>query len=473
MSARENSLGQDLLPYYGTNIAEYRGKGVLTLKGGKTVNCKFEAGQLATGNVLLLCDFIPPIDPRLSISADTFEGTTTEDFQISGEVTNEVRYLPDLPRDQVGEWRAFRLHDMSVQMLYNSDGATKARFGITNFEFTGTQGFRTVNRFYLMLPLILKYQDNVTNLSIVPREDYDRIIQPIKVLKGIDVTCEALADIPKEGITRLTETIDNLCYLLSVARGTKIQWIYRDLYDEAGKLIQRTHCSRITKPFCPLPIIDPAAVDRNETKAFIEQAYPIYLEKKESWKLDRGTIDAYLDAKAERDYLQMRGVKLAVAMEMLKSVFLELPECPVAEHIISEQQFKNLRPRLKEVISEVLKTEAIGASSRGRVHEKIGELNRISFKYLLEHLYELVHLQVKKQDLKLFIACRNKLVHKGRFYCESAKPEEQKKCTPLPSKVDEYFFLVNFLDRVFLKLLDYSGPYINWRTPGKPVREEL
>ncbi len=34
-------------------------------------------------------------------------------------------------------------------------------------------------------------------------------------------------------IEQLTEAVSDLCYLLSVARGTKIQWIYRDEYDEA------------------------------------------------------------------------------------------------------------------------------------------------------------------------------------------------------------------------------------------------
>jgi hypothetical protein len=29
--------------------------------------------------------------------------------------------------------------------------------------------------------------------------------------------------------------------------------------------------------------------------------------------------------------------------------------------------------------------------------------------------------------------------------------------------VDEYYFLVNFLDKIFLKLLGYTGPYNSWR----------
>lgn len=313
----------------------------------------------------------------------------------------------------------------------------------------------------------------MTNLSLIRVKDYNRIIQRIKTLKGIEVTCEAIGDIPKEGITRFTETIDDLCYLLSVARGTKIQWIYRDLYDEAGELIQRTHYSRVTKPFCTLPIIDPTAAGRDDTKIFIEQTYLVYIEKKVYWRLNRGTIDAYLDAKAEHDHLQMRGVKLAVAMEMLKSVFLELPECPVAEYIIPAKDFKHLKHNLKKAISEVLKKGSVGEDLCGAVYGKLEELNRTSFKNILVSLCEFVQLDVEKQDLKLFIACRNSLVHNGRFCCESPKLEERQKCIELSSFLDEYFFLVNFLDRVFLKLLGYSGLYMNWRLPGPPRKEEV
>jgi len=105
----------------------------------------------------LLCDFIPPIDSCLSISADKFEGMTTKDFRISGEVINEVPYLPDLPKSCVGEWAAFHLREMSIQVLDGDVEAAEAHFGVTNFEFTGTQEISTDHYSYLILPLILEF----------------------------------------------------------------------------------------------------------------------------------------------------------------------------------------------------------------------------------------------------------------------------------------------------------------------------
>jgi len=51
-------------------------------------------------------------------------------------------------------------------------------------------------------------------------------------------------------------------------------------------------------------------------------------------------IDSYLDAKSQGDYLEMRAVKLAVTMEFLKSVLIELPE--YKEAVIDQYQALDL-----------------------------------------------------------------------------------------------------------------------------------
>jgi hypothetical protein len=285
-----------------------------------------------------------------------------------------------------------------------------------------------------------------------------------------------VSDIPEDGsIGRLKEVIDDLCYLMSVARGTTIQWIYCNHYNAAGECIMRTHSPRITKPFSPLSIIDPRVDGRDETKVFLEQGYGVYVSKRDSYGLNRGTIDAYLDAKAEHDYLETRGAKLAVAMEMLKAVFLELPGSPVNECILEEEHFKKVVGSLRVAVDKVLETEGIDEKSREALASegKILSLNRRSFRSVMNRLCKSIGLKVGERDLALFVECRNKLVHRGQFYCATATQEEREKCPPLPSKTHEYFFLVNFLDRIFLKLLGYSGAYIDWGVPSKPSRSLL
>ena len=74
MAVNETRLEQTSLKDYGETIAVYVGQGALTLNDGRKVSCKFEAGQLSHGEVLLLCD-IEPLDLSLcfmTISSDWF-----------------------------------------------------------------------------------------------------------------------------------------------------------------------------------------------------------------------------------------------------------------------------------------------------------------------------------------------------------------------------------------------------------------
>jgi len=477
VAAEGNSFEHSLLKDYGDCLCHYHGKGVITLEDGKKFDCLFEAGQLTSGQVLLLCDFLPPLPTYLGISATKFEGTTFDGFRIlATEAFSETSYLPDIPLDRSsGVWAAFHIHEIIVQIAEDRRSQS-VHFGITNFEFLGTERIQQSDNYFChFLPLNLQSKGGSSKLSIKPLDQYDKIMQRVRTLKGIAVSCELLVEIPTGcNITEVTELVSDLCYILSVARGTKIQWVYYDSYDGSGKLLSRNLCSRITKPYCPLEIIHPLAGGGKETEAFIEQAYPAYVNKRERYKLDKGTIDAHLDAKAEADYLEMRGVKLVVAMEMLRAVVLELPCAFVKEYVITDQKFKELVSTLCRAVDDVLKKENIDKDSRRAIcnDKKVLELNRRSFAHFLRKLCRHVGLEVKENEIRQFVEFRNKLVHRGRFYCAIATPDEQNQCEPLPSKWHEYCFLVNFLDRVFLKLLGYRGPYIDWKIPGSPTRRE-
>jgi len=478
MPGSDSAFEQNLLKDYGDPIASYDGRGVLTLRDGREVSCKFEAGQLRKGDVLLLCDFLPPVLFLATISAIRFEGTTSEGYRISCDNRiMEINYLPDLPRDgRTGSFAAFRLGEMNVQMADSHTQARSVRFGVTNFQFVGTDAQQSGNFHFLTLPLKLKGVNSPTELSIRPLERYTKIMCRIRTLNITDVTCEVVSDIPEDGsIGRLKEVIDDLCYLMSVARGTTIQWIYCNHYNAADECIMRTHSPRITKPFSTSSIIDPRVDGRDETKVFLEQGYGVYVLKRDSYGLNRGTIDAYLDVKAEQDFLETRGAKLAVAMEMLKAVFLELPDSPAKEFVLDEEDFKKLVQPISEAVDKILEQKGVEKDDRKAIcgDKKIEGLNRRAFRYFIDKLCKQIGLKVEEREIKLFVACRDKLVHKGRFYYEAATEQEREKCPPLPSKTHEYFFLVNFLDRIFLKLLGYSGVYIDWRVPWKPDRSQL
>lgn len=476
MPGRDSTFYQNfLLGDYGDSIASYNGRGILTLHDGSELNCKFEAGQMKKGDVLLLCEF--HLDWRLlsSISAIRFDGTTSEGYRISCDNRiAEINYLPDLP-DRTGVFAAFRSGEMKVYMTEGSIQTRSVRFGVTNFEFEGTDVQQTGNG-ECVLPLKLRSGDCTTEVAIRPLGNYEKIMRRIKTLKTIDVTCEVTSYLTEDGgLAHLKEAIDNLCHILSVARGTTIQWIYIDHYDAAAECVMRIHSPRITKPFSPSAIIDPRFDGRHETREFIEKVYGVFVSKRDSWGLNRGLIAAYLDAKAEQDYLEARGAKLAVAMEMMKSVFLKQPEASVDEWFVGEAHFEGVIDLLRVAIDKTLESQGIQRKLREAIARKgkIKSLNRRPFRHLMAKLCKSLGLAVSESDLALFVAGRDKLVHKGKFYCMEATEEERAKCPPLPSETDEYFFLASFVDRIFLKLLDYSGPYIDRRMPGNPARSQL
>lgn len=465
----ESSWGLDLT-YYGTSLATYKGEGVLTLASGERVECEFEAGQLTSGDVILLCATESSSLFGFDVSLSAFSGTTADGHNLSADdrITG-LNYLPDRPGGRSGTWAAFRLDKLTVRT--GAEGSVRSvRFGITNFKFTGTatiadnDGSRVA-----ALPLRLTSGEEVTSLYVRPVEQYEKVMRRVQTLKGIDVTCETVIEVTGEADARMLEgVVDNLCRILSVARGTKIQWVYCDCYDTAGRPVSRTHFWHITKPYGPLAVIDSGYEGRNETKAFIEGAYPIYVERHEAYKLDRGTIDAYLDAKAENDYLEMRGSKLAVALEKLKAVFLAQPGASAREFVIDEAEFAKLMPKLKEAVSDALKEAGVPSSARGEMYGKLRGFNRRSFADLLGDFFNSIGLRPSGREVQLFIQCRNKLVHAGEFYCVAATVEERTRCEPLPSAREEYYFMLNFLDQIFLRMLGYSGRYVDYRTiiPG-------
>ena len=461
----------NLLAAYGESVARYTGRGILTLGSGREIPCDFEAGQLKRGKVLLFCHFdLPKLSFWFeSLSAahpvETFVGTTSEGSKIvSGGPIIPVPNIGEDLHEQASE--AFLLREFRVELNQESKPTT-THFGVTNFEFAATRAQKTDNANLAELQLDLQTASGVRNLRIRPIQEYEIILKRLKTVRSIDVTCEVIGRIFRnEGIEQLTEVISNLCYLLSVARGTKIQWIYRGEYDETGLCVARTHASTVTKPYGPLAVIDPAVDSAPDTKRFLEKTYPVYVSKRDKYRLNRGTIDAYLDAKAENDYLETRAVKLAVAMEMLKNVFAEQPNSPAKEFIVEEKDFERFVAPISEAVNRVLEVSGISDKGFRRAlssKAKIRGLNRQSFKHFLAKLCETLELDVSEEDLDLFVKCRNALVHKGRFYCSMVTSETE-------SKVKEYGFLVSFLDRIFLKLLGYSGPYINRRTLGNPTR---
>lgn len=458
---RIKTLKQSLLSYYGDCIAIYAGKGTLTLLDSRTVQCSFEVGQLRKGRVILICDFSTS-PPYLSIpSAQSFEGVTDEGLRIF--TAGQIVGMNDLTNDAIDFSHirsAFFVSEITIQ-VNTSKPVKRVRFGVTNLV--------------LDKPLSLCLQDtsSTTLLSIEPIDGYTQIMRRVQTLRGIEITGEVSIDISeREEAKALEDVLNNLCYLLSVAQGTKIQWIYSYQYDETGALLLKQHDSNVTKVCDPLSLIEGV----RETKEFLEGRYNSYVTNRERYRLAQGLIDAYMDAKAEADYLQTRGIKLAVVMEMLKVVFLNVPGIVQGgDLILTKQTFHVFQSLIENPLRYALSIIGVDESDQDEIWNKTEELNRKSFKPILKSIFKYIGLDIPKGDLDLFVACRNSLVHTGRFFSETARQKDLKRYKVSFDNIgrDEYYFLVNVLDKVFLRLLGYSGRYIERRMQGKMLHEQI
>jgi len=137
----------------------------------------------------------------------------------------------------------------------------------------------------------------------------------------------------------------------------------------------------------------------------------------------------------------------------------------INEEILHESEFRKLRIKLERLI----KSETLQGSNskmkrrRDLVYSKIPELKRRAFRDMVKEIISPDHigLPLSDDELKLFVRSRNSLVHKGDFYCNTANNRDRQTCPPKQTATDEYFFLVNVLDRMFLKILGYQGIYID------------
>ena len=433
----------------------------MVLEDERQMQCTFVAGQIATGDVLVFCEFKEPFGVQDHQGANSFTGTTDQGHRLSakGENGQGITWCPFIS-DCEGCWYAFRVRELKVEMLGRAIEKKFIRFGLTNLTFSPQDTDKSGKP---CLRIILESASERTELSIIRLPGYQKIVEYFRISGATtDLTSEVVIDITETTNAEHPEiVVDNLCHLLSLARGTQIQWIYFDLYDGNGQLFQRNHFSRRTKPCDTHPLIDLHGA--SETKEFLQQSYKTYVEKRDSYRLNRGLITSYLEAKSSDDNIERKGVKLAVTLEMLKTLYLELPENLEKEFIVDKDVFTRLIPFLQNRINRLLTAANIDKSCRGlvRTKGKIRGLNRISFSDVLLDLCKDIKLDVSDDDLKHFVECRNSLIHRGRFHCSTQTPSDNN------AVLNEFGFMLHFVDRIFLKLLGYSGPYLDCSSQRK------
>jgi hypothetical protein len=389
------------------------------------------------------------------------EGKTLDGLTLETDGRLRPTNFPGESSSGVGSGAVAAYTPSGLRVRIRMGTPVQVRYGLTNVHPPGRP----------RLPLQLSTGDVAVQAELVRLPDYNRLFDNVRILRSTAVTCELVIASHAGSATDLEQAVDDVSFLLSIAQGCRVQWVYREERDQRG-LLSREHYTRKTQPYSPLSVID--LLTPRGPREFVEATYPTYVRRRDSWGLATGLIDAYLEAKSEADYLETRGAKLAVALEALKHRYLRSGEASVSELLLDADRFRDVLPEIQAAVRQTLIRNNVHADTAKSITGKLQGLNRESFPHILKCLAEDLQLQVTSEERQRIIDSRNTLVHQGQFYCQAvAKGEVDKSWQPLDSPAAEYFFMVSMLDRIFLKLLGYAGEYIDWGTANGPTKKLL
>jgi hypothetical protein len=451
----------DDLALYGRVLAAYSGQGSIRLETGETLGCAFSVGQLADGTIILLPHTLAgsmswPPGPLAS-----FEGTTPQGAQLvsggRGLTTTDLRTRSAAPS------LAFDLPSLTAHVSA-AHPATEARFGLTSFILAPDT----------RAPLTLHAPAGVLAVELVAVSDAEHIVRRIRTLRTIDVTCEVRVPLA-QGVTleRIHEQTHILCRALSIANGSRVEWVYCDLYDTSGARIERQHRNHVTKRYTGCTIIDYRNGWTPDVQRFTEEAFRLLATDTEPL-LRPSILESLYDARAQEDFLEARGAKVAVTLEMLRWTLVASEGRREPEPLVEWPVFEALTDDLRAAIAAILDAHRIPPKERKQLL-KARSLRRLNqagaqggdFGRMLQQLNVRIGLRADADTIERVTRSRHALVHEGKFYCQLAPTSRPASLPPLASPADEYFFLVAFLDRLILALLRYQGPYLDWSVPGE------
>ena len=403
---------KNLAEMYGEFHSVYRGVGKLNGR-----DCEFEIGQKPSGDIYLCChsqELLPESNGNLELIGTADEGSVHVEGKV---IRTTVRENFDYYYCNAGKF------EMDVGKL--DWGRTHTvKFAITNFMFVGnekeeysTGGWRRTD---------LKLQLDDVNISFQKVEMYDSIIKSLERNKNTEITCELAIEVDNHAQEEILEIVDNICSLLTIARGTKINWISYKLLDSDSELICH-HCEpRITVPYTSMALVKSLGIPKC-TIDFLTQCYSTYKEWNSQYHFN--DIGNFLVDIHSRGFLETRCLLLFSVVEVLTRSLSD-----------SKEPLKRLRDfvDMHNVSVEKCRQKKCGrgcgtCSPNCKECKTRCELNC---------------------EIGKFIQDRNEFVHRMRF--------------PNDKITEGYYRNLRFLHRMILSSLNFGGELYDW-SKGGPV----
>jgi hypothetical protein len=450
------------LPSYYRFIKLYEGKGSIHLSDGSTLDCDFECGQNEEGDIIVYSRINSSnYDPIMELWFGGLEVSHVSGHTVSGQRIQANITLCTSSSPASKNSPAFLLcyaKDLAVGELIVPP--TELRFYLVNFMFTK--------------PLSWRFRGY--NVTIKKVDGYDEIEQEMKATNRPKRTAELMLTSPGNQIVNISEVesiLHDICLLLSLAKGCRIQWLYWDAYSADNVQVKSYHWTGWSSPSSNWFIIfKKPSQDINE---YLLQVFEPYQDvKKEGiWDLSGG-INHFIDTVSSENMLELRAINLVVLTDYLTqrfakhkkmNFFIEPASFADKKQTLQKETSKLLEDLFSE--GDLVENEYLPKRKRSAKRQTIDGMshiteciNRPSFKSLLKRLLkDYLNLDVDNEELKLFVEIRNKLVHDSNFLDEDDFIDMK---IPYEDPPKQYYRILSLTSRILLAILKYRGYYHDW-----------
>ena len=417
---------------YGKVIRTYSGTGKLHFENKRDLDCSFNLAQLSDGMLYALCqipkaNFMIGLDDKVKLLL----GRTDADKLINFH----PRFITNIQYIQNNSSVVLILgKEFTVSNSVFPEGPVHFKFSITNLNLGGIQLHLTLDNF---------------NIDFSPVSNYNDVVPILKAVQ-VYVTYEAIfrAD-SVEHRDNVLQVMNNLCLILTLARGCRIEWINYDVMINDGQVFESFHRNAITKPYGTIQLI--ATTPIQDTLDFINKTYPALKHCEQKWEL-RKAIDAYTDAKIEVDFLESRALKMVIVMEHLKGRYLNQHG---KNYLINPKIFQKYEQSIIKLVQCMLRTmfPKIDTKTIELMANHTRGFYWYPFRRSLSELCCSIGLKINSEERNRFVEIRNDLVHRMAFNSKQGSSWEQ------------YTFVMTFVVKIILSILEYDGYFYDWTEP--------
>lgn len=271
---------------------------------------------------------------------------------------------------------------------------------------------------------------------------YDEVLESLK--KRYDSQITSTVEIEYENDLNHSDAIELMSkvnHLLTFCRGTIINYDSYEINEE------KTSVDPISSDFATRGLIDEN--DLNSTIRFIQEGYSSFNKIDEIYTL-RKLAREYAYTRKNHSFITVRAYVAVILIEYLTSKYLET--IGYNEYVVDEQIWTTNAPKLKNEFKDLLKkifsTEEANSKQRKNLSSKLDFLNEKDLNRKIKRFAEDHNLLAGNDEIDKLVRIRNELVHESRF--------------PKDEKIPDFWFVLNFLDKMLLSLFRYEGYYFNY-----------